>query len=152
EKSELDFNEQYIKKRENLFFQQKVKRLKYLHKINPHGLTLAGQAELVLTYREVQLCYIDGHFLATIILSQAFVEKIIHDFYNKLGHQNIAKKGFNEILKHAGINNLINEYIIKQINLIRQIRNPITHLKTPEYEHSLDKRSFKNTRLPHLQI
>lgn len=144
EKLPLDLNEQYIKDREEVFFHDKVRRLKHLHKINPEGLTLAGQSELVLGYREVQLCFIDGHFLATIVLAQAFVEKVLHNHYNSLGFEKVANSGLNRILAHAKESKIINEFIINKIDKIRKIRNPITHLKDFEYEHSLDKRAFKN--------
>ena len=81
----LDITEQYVKDRDEIYFADKAKRLKYLHKINPGGLIMSGPIEFVLTYREVQLCFIDGHFLATIVLAQAFVEKLLHEHYNKLG-------------------------------------------------------------------
>lgn len=148
----LDMPEQYIKERDEVFFQEKAKRLKHLHKINPHGLTMAGRIELVLTYREVQLCFIDGHFLATIVLAQAFVEKLFHDHYNKLGHEKIAKKGLNAILQHARKNKTINEFLINRVNAIRLMRNPITHFKDFSYEHDLDKRSYKNMTSPLIQL
>lgn len=152
EKISFDTTEQYIKDRDEVMFLQRSNRLKYLHKINPVGITLAGQAELVLTYRELQLCFIDGHSLATIVLAQAFVEKILHDYYNQIGLTEIAKKGLNAILKHAIKNRVLNGYVIKQIDKIRLIRNPITHLKDNNYEHSLDKRSYKNKVSPINQL
>ena len=121
-----DLTENYISDRDQICFQDRVNRLKYLHKINPGGLVLAGQSELVLTYREIQLCYIDGHFLATIVLSQAFVEKIVFDFYMRKGFDKIAKKGFSAILEHSKENKIIKEFIIKRLNKMRLIRNPIT--------------------------
>lgn len=150
--SELDITEEYIRDRDKLFFSEKVKRLKYLHKINPNGLVIAGQMELVLSYREIQFCFIDGHFMATIVLCQAFTEKLLHNHYNELGFEKVANKGLNAILKHARDNNILNEFLIKKVDNIRLMRNPITHLKDGEYEHGLDKRSFKNRLSPMTQL
>ena len=152
ENRQFDIQEQYIKEREDLNFSLKVNRLKHLHKINPNGITLMGQIELVLTYREAQLCYIDGHFLSTIVLSQAFVEKIIYQFYTEIGKDKIAKRGLNAILSDAKKNRIIKEFIINKIDKIRLIRNPITHSKGVDYPHSLDNRSYKNRISPIIQI
>lgn len=152
ENAKADITDQYIINREEIIFEQKVNRLKHLHKINPSGLSLLGQTELVLTYREVQLCFIDGHFLATIVLAQAFVEKILHYHYNKLGLKKIADKGLNAILRHAIKDKTLNEYIIKKIDILRLIRNPITHPKNLNYDYSLDKRSYNNRTSPMFQL
>jgi len=148
----LDITEQYIKDRDEVMFIQRSNRLKYLHKINPSGITLAGQAELVLTYRELQLCFIDGHTLATIVLGQAFVEKVLHHYYNQIGLTEIAKKGLNAILQHAIKNKTLNPYVIKKVDKIRLIRNPITHLKENDYKHSLDNRSYNSKTSPMNQL
>jgi len=113
---------------------------------------MAGQIELVLTYREVQFCFIDGHFLATIVLPHAFVEKLLHGHYNKLGFDKIATKGLNAILQHATKNKTITKFLIDRINAIRLMRNPITHSKDFNYEHGLDKRSYKNKTSPFIQL
>jgi len=36
----------------------------------------------------------------------------------------------------------------RKLDFIRLIRNPITHIKSWEYEHSLDKRSFNEKKHP----
>lgn len=148
----LDITEQYIKNRDEICFVDKTKRLKYLHKINPGGLIMSGPIEFILTFREVQLCFIDGHFLATIVLGQAFVEKILHQHYNKLGFHTIANRGLNAILQHARKNNTISIFLINHVNAIRLMRNPITHSKDDSYQYGLDKRSFNNKTSPLIQL
>lgn len=148
---DIDINEQYIKDRDESYFYERVKRLKYLHKINPGGLVMAGQAELVFTYRELQFCFIDGHFLSTIVLGQAFVEKLLYIHYTELGLEKFSRT-LDKLLKHARKNKIINNFIIDKIDAIRLIRNPITHFKDFDYIHSLDNRSFKNMTSPYVQI
>ena len=148
----LDISEQYVKDRDEIFFADKAKRLKYLHKINPGGLVMSGPIEFVLTFREVQLCFIDGHFLATIVLGQAFVEKILHQHYNELGFDSIANKGLNAILQHARRNNTISTFVINHVDAVRLMRNPITHTKDANYQHGLDKRSYNNKTSPLIQL
>ncbi len=144
--------ENYISKKDKLTFHEKVKRLKYLSKINPEGLILAGDYDFVMTYRETQLCFIDGHFLATIVLTQAFIEKMIHSHYITLGFEEIAQKGLSQILKHAKKYKLINGLIIKKVDRIRLKRNPITHLKGNKNQHGTMDRALKAKLNPILQL
>ena len=148
----LDITEQYVKDRDEIYFADKAKRLKYLHKINPGGLIMSGPIEFVLTYREVQLCFIDGHFLATIVLAQAFVEKLLHEHYNKLGFDTIATKGLNAILQHARKYKTISSFVVKNVDEIRLMRNPITHTKDANYQYGLDKRSYNSKTSPFIQL
>lgn len=148
----LDITEQYVKDRDDTFLAEKAKRLKYLHKINPGGLLMSGPIEFVLTYREVQFCYIDGHFLATIVLAQAFIEKLLHEHYCKLGFDKIANKGLKAILQHAKQNKAISSFVIKHVDEVRLIRNPITHTKDSSYPYGLDKRSYTNKTSPFIQL
>jgi hypothetical protein len=148
----LDITEQYVKDRDELFFAEKAKRLKHLHKINPGGLMMAGPIEFVLTFREVQLCFIDGHFLATIVLAQAFVEKLIHEHYKKLGLESISNKGLYAMLQHARKHKTISSFVVNHVDAIRLMRNPITHTKDINYQHGLDKRSYNNRTSPFIQL
>ena len=56
------------------------------------------------------------------------------------------------ILQHATKNKTINKFLIDRINAIRLMRNPITHSKDFNYEHGLDKRSYKNKTSPFIQL
>lgn len=62
-------------------FEERLERLKFMHKIFPKGLLLSGDMEFVFTFSEIKECFISGHFIATIVLAQAFIEKIFHQFF-----------------------------------------------------------------------
>lgn len=144
--------ELYLQEKDKMTISSRAERLEYLQKLNPEGMIFGGQMELIFSYRELQDVYIDGHFLSTIVLGQAWIEKLLHIYLqlNDLG--NIAKKGFSVMIKYCGENDLVHEYLIKKIEKFRLIRNPITHIKSFDYEHSLDKRSFKNKENPMIQL
>lgn len=144
--------ELYLREKDEISIYARTERLKYLSKINPEGLVFSGQLELVLSYRELQEVYINGHFLSTIVLGQAWIEKTLQIYMYLVDLNNISKKGFSAMLKHCSENNLVHEYLIMKIENFRLIRNPITHLKSFEYEHSLGKRAFKNKENPLIQL
>lgn len=143
----LDVAELYLREKDEATIYIRAERLKYLSKINPEGLIFSGQMELYLSYKELQETFIQGHFLSTIVLGQAWIEKILHSYLNSVGLNNIAKKGLSGMVKYCWENNLAHEYLLSKIENFRLIRNPITHLKSFDYEHGLDQRSFKNKKI-----
>ncbi len=144
---EIDDYKKYLKKYDGETLNDRIGRLKYLDKIKSDGfLMTSGDLELGYTYQEVQFAFVHGYFLSTLVLSQAFIEKLLQNYF--LQHQIKSRYTFDAMLKYGKENELFNEYIIKKLDFIRLIRNPITHLKSQEYEHSLDKRSFNEKKHP----
>lgn len=142
----------YIKDKDEQTFDLRVQRLEYLHKLNPDGLSLAGNIELVLSYRELQEVYINGHYLSVILLGQSWIEKNLHIHLEKEGLKNITKKGAAYMIDYCIENKLITEIIANKMNKFRLIRNPIAHIKSENHEHNLGNRSSKNRNNPFIQL
>lgn len=142
----------YIKNKDEQTFDSRVQRLEYLHKLNPDGLSLAGNIELVLSYRELQEVYINGHYLSVILLGQSWIEKNLQIHLEKKNLKSITKKGSAYMINYCIKNKLINEIISKKIDKFRLIRNPIAHIKSENYEHNLGNRSSKNKNNPFVQL
>lgn len=142
----------YIKNKDEQTFDSRVKRLEYLHKLNPDGLSLAGNIELVLSYRELQEVYINGHYLSVILLGQSWIEKNLYIHLEKKNLKNITKNGSAYMINYCIENKLINEILAKKMDKFRLIRNPIAHIKSENYEHNLVNRSSKNKNNPFVQL
>ncbi len=149
--SELLDEIDYVKSRDEIFLGNKAQRLKHLKTINPDGLVLAGGSDFVLIYRELQLCYIDGNFLATIVLAQAFVEKIVHSYFIEKKLESVADRGLYQMIVYLKKTLVISDFAFNLIDNLRLIRNPITHLKKSDYKHSLDNRSKGNSPMIQLE-
>lgn len=144
---EFDDFKEYLKRYDNETLNERAVRLKYLDKIKSDGyLMTSGDLELGYTYQEVQFAFVHGYFLSTLVLAQAFIEKLLQNYF--ILHNIACRKTFDAMLKYARENELFNEYIIRKLDFIRLIRNPITHNKSWEYEHSLDKRSYTERKHP----
>ena len=124
-------------------FEERLNRLKYIQKIYPKDLWIGGDREFVYTFSEAKDCYVAGHFIATIILTQSFIEKILHQFFEQKGLDSIAQKGLDKMIKYAKQNNLVNTLILDKINTLRLKRNPFIHSKDWEYPHSISNRMQK---------
>jgi len=47
---------------------------------------------------------------------------------------------------------LLSSFVIKHVDEVRLIRNPITHTKDSSYPYGLDKRSYTNKTSPFIQL
>lgn len=133
-------------------YNERLRRLTYINKIYPKGLLLAGDMEFVFTFGEIKECFISGHFIATIILTQSFIEKIFHDFFIGQNLEKETKFGISKMIKYARKNNLIHSTILGKVNDLRLKRNPFTHSKDWDYPHSLSRRTFNSNTQPSDQL
>ena len=137
---------------DNMTFEERLRRLTYINKIYPKGLLLVGDMEFVFTFGETKDCFINGHFIATIMLAQSFIEKIFYDFFNRNNLEKQARSGLDSMIKYARQNNLINSLILNKVDSLRLKRNPFTHPKDWNYPHNLSNRIQKNKTQPHEQL
>ena len=133
-------------------FSGRLDRLKFIYKVYPKGLLLSGDMEFVFTFTEVKDCFISGHFIATIVLAQAFIEKIFRQLFIDNGQQKEANEGLASMIKFARKNKLINTLIIDKVDELRLKRNPFTHTKDYNYSHTLQRRTLKNETQPNKQL
>ena len=110
--------------------------------------------EFVYTFSEAKDCYIAGHFIPTIILTQSFIEKIFHQFFEQKALEIIAKKGLDKMIKYAKQHNLVNTLILDNVDALRLKRNPFTHSKDWDYPHSISSRMVKGQSItqPHVLL
>lgn len=92
-------------------------------------------------FEEVRTCYINGAYVACVLLVQAAIEDILRDFFRSAGMNKFAdKSGFKQLIGTCVARKLINEEEAERIEHIRRIRNPYTHTKRIMHRTSLFKR------------
>src|SRR5690554_3707143 len=85
----------YLQDKDEFTLGNRLIRLEYLHQLNPDGINMLGNdLELMFSYRELREVFINGHFLSTIVLGQAWLEKLLHIEFISNNLEYIAKKGF----------------------------------------------------------
>lgn len=144
--------EKYLTDYDNDTFNDRLARLTFVNKMYPKGLILAGDMEFVFTFGEIKECYINGHFIATIILTQSFIEKVFIEFFNRKSLDKETNHGLDRMIKYARKKSLINSVILNMVDNLRLKRNPFVHSKDFDYPHSLSRRSINNKTLPLEQL
>ena len=119
-------------------------RLKFVNEIFPNGSIIAGDMETVYVFQEAKMAYVNGCFISTILLTQAFIERLLASHFNSIGLEKIARRGIKVMLDHAKKHNLFHDYFINQIDNLRQKRNPFVHLKPFEHEFNISQRIMSN--------
>lgn len=144
--------EKYLTDYDSITFNDRLARLTFLNKMYPKGLILIGDMEFVFTFGEIKECYVNGNFIATIILTQSFIEKIFIEFFNSKNLNKETNHGLDRMIKYARKKSLINTVILNMVDNLRLKRNPFVHSKDFDYPHSLSRRTINNNTLPFKQL
>jgi len=137
---------------DKMTFDERLRRLTYISQIYPKELLLKGDMEFVFTFNETKVCFINGHYISTIILAQSFIEKFFYDFFIRNNLKKQAASGLAGMIKYAKQNNLIDTFILKKVEDLRLKRNPFIHPKDWNYPHDLSERMQRNKTQPHEQL
>lgn len=144
--------EKYLIEYDRDTFSDRLTRLTFINKMYPKGLILAGDMEFVFTFGEIKECYINGHFIASIILTQSFIEKVFIEFFNSKNLNKETNNGLDRMIKYARKKSLINSVVLNMVDNLRLKRNPFVHSKDYDYPHSLSRRTIINKTLPYEQL
>ena len=93
--------ESSLEKYDSNSFNDRLERLKFLNKVFPKGYGIMGDQETVYVFSEVKMAFINGEFISTILLAQAFIERNLQGYYESIGLEKIAQKGLKSIIDHA---------------------------------------------------
>jgi len=128
---------------------ERADRILWLSKYQiPLGIVV-GQMDAMAVIGEARDCFIEGHYIASLLMCVAFIEHTITD---TLVEHDLAKYGINlsEAIKVAGNAGLFPLDMLSRADRLRDIRNPFTRRKNPNHRHTFGNR-FHEERV-HPQI
>jgi len=126
----------------------RIERINYLRKIISPRMGIMGSMDLVFVFQEAKSSYVNGQFIATLLLAQAFIEKIIQSQMEAKGYPG-TNRGLKYMVKYCRDKNLLPSVILDKIDYLRNIRNPFTHLKPDNYPYHLDLRIYQKKMQPY---
>lgn len=119
----------------------RIQRLKWVEKVFPKGFSFVTSPETSYVFDEAKMAFINGEFIATILLVSTFIEHWLGAHIESKGFYKEVQKGLGAIIDCAGKKNLVHNNLLKKADHIRQIRNPFVHLKPFAHKHSLTQRA-----------
>jgi hypothetical protein len=101
-----------------------------------------GRPETMRILSEAPDAFVDGHFVAALLLATAFIEHTLIEELQLLGHVKGSPKLGDAIVIAREHKVFPNDWLIR-LDLLRLKRNPFSHLKGPENEYSMGVRHRK---------
>ncbi len=88
---------------------------------------------------EARDCFVEGHYIASLVLAVAVIEHIITDCLveRSLAHYGLAFADAIRVADHADI---FPSELLARADRLRQVRNPFTHRKSNSHQHSFGNR------------
>lgn len=113
------------------------------HEFSP-GVVM-GRMDTMALMREARESFVDGHYIATLVLASAFIE---HTLVEDLADRGFAKPRINlkEALTICSEKSLFPDDWIERTDKLRLHRNPFAHLRPEEDEHTFGSR-FRNQKV-----
>lgn len=140
--------EKSLSKYDHDTFEERLDRLKYINSVEPQSAGMMASLETVLVFQEATLAFVNGAFVATIMLGQAFVEHWLQAYLERKGFNKEAAQGLSTIVRCCRDNHLLSEYLLDKIDHLRQVRNPLTHLKPYDHPFTMSQRLYMERQPP----
>lgn len=147
EVEETDEVEKYLAEIDQETFKGRAANLSYVISIAPEsGLMMPHESYLVFT--EARDAYVNGLYVATIMLAQALIEHRLQIFMYTIGEHEAADRGVGAILNRLRIIRPQHEFIMGRVDRLRAFRNPFTHLKPFDHQHTIGQVALRTRQHP----
>ena len=125
---------------------ERAERLRFTDKIYPHGLLIMTDNESAMLLDEARLTFVNGEFVATIMLCQAYIDRRFQLYFEAVNLKKQAKGSMELKIQYFREHCLMPEFVLDQIDLLRKKRNPFAHLKAVDHEFNMTWRTLDAVR------
>lgn len=108
-----------------------------LHEVNPGAVI--GRTETMHVLLEAREVFVDGHFVATLLMAMSFIEHTIVEELQLLGHVN-GSPTLGQAIKTAKEKKSFPADWLERTKTLSFRRNPFAHLKEGDHPHTLGMR------------
>ena len=112
---------------------ERIARLEWLvehYPANRDGIVTGGGLISIQLLDEARYCFTYGQYVATAVLGAALAERVLAARFRLVGRDKLAEATAQSLLREARQCGWITEAEYKQLDRIRQLRNPLVHLST----------------------
>lgn len=107
----------------------------------PQGdMLLEGGIQSQLALHELANSYVNGNYMAVVLLCQAFIEHSLSGKFIQCGEDKLAESTFKKIIDAALQKNMVDQEVYNEMEVLRKLRNPYVHAKIGLKNGSLAKR------------
>lgn len=127
---------------------ERADRIMWVSEHRPQNGVIMGKMDEMSLLQEAHDCFIEGHFIATLLLAVSFIEHTLSDELIGRGLAEYGEVTLASLVKISRNNLIFPDDMLNEVDRLRLIRNPFTHLKAPSHEHSLSSRFIKTNAHP----
>lgn len=125
---------------------ERAARVRWLNKNLPAWMGMPSDSWFV--FNEAKSTYVDGYFIATVVLASAFAEHWLSGRLSAQGFDKEAGRGLAACIRCARKHQAWPDFILDRLDRLRRIRNPFIHLKGFDHDHNLSQRSWLDMKHP----
>jgi hypothetical protein len=103
------------------------------HEFSPGAVM--GRVDTMSLMQEAREAFVDGHYIATLVLAMGFIEHTLVEHVVDLGHQ--QPRTMQQLLQVCSEHSLFPTDWIERTDKLRLYRNPFAHLKQEDHEDTL---------------
>lgn len=140
--------ERSLEKSDRNTFSSRLDRLKWLESLFPKGYGFMMPTETFYVFEEARLAFINGEFVATLLLANAFLEQWLGNLLASKGYGKEAGRGLSAILNCMAKDGFLHPFLVDAADSLRKVRNPFVHIKAFDHKHRLIQRVFREKRYP----
>ncbi len=130
---------------------ERTARIRWASQYDIPAAVIFGPVEAMNLVREARECFVDGHFIATLMLATALIEHVISE---ELVYAGKAKYGmsFASAIELARKDGLFPGELLNTADNLRALRNPFAHRKPDDHQYTLGNRYLAEKRHPQLLL
>lgn len=117
----------------------RAKRIEWLAQYEVRPQVVMGRAETLHLLDETREVFVDGHFVATLMMAIAFIEHAIVEELQLLGHVQ-GSPTLGQALQTSMQHGVFPTEWIQRVSVLSRRRNPFAHLKEGNHPHTLGMR------------
>lgn len=138
-------DEEWLHAEDEAKFPARLERLRFLGEQHggPRDQLITGGVIGYLAFEEACWCFINGHFIACVVLTQMVLEHLLAGLFRVFGRDDIADTGFARLLREAHAEHFISTSEFEKFNLLRERRNPYSHSRKPLAPTSIERRMLQ---------
>ena len=142
-------DEVWLKAEDQAKFPSRLERLQFLGQQHggPRNQLITGGLIGYLAFEEACWCFINGHFIACVVLTQMVLEHLLAGLFRISGRDDIADAGFRRLLEEAQVERFISSVEFEKFDDLRKRRNPYSHSRKPLADDSIEMRMLKSNAL-----
>lgn len=112
------------------------------------GLTFFGGETSEICFDEVRRCYMDGSYMAVILLSLAYVERELAAVLYAAGWEPAKKAPLGKVLRKAHQDGFLSDLEWRTYQELARLRNSQTHFRRPGSSESMMARMVEENAFP----